>query len=297
MEKFAKGCLIIAGVFIAIGIFLGIIVTVIGGRSFLALVNEQDITWGDTRIISSYTYHGDNGWGWEAWDDIGFRNELVVNDEIWGKEDFEGTVDSQGVKSMYITVGAGQFEIQEWDQDSFGITITGRGECEYYINDGTLYLEGFKHFNIKRNANNNKISLYIPSGMKYDQVNLEVGAGKSDISGFSADRLECNVGMGAAHFSDMDIRNLYMEVGMGEGNFEGQVNGDVIISCGMGSIAMDLEGSETDYNYSLSCAAGSIALENQSFSMLAGEKTINNGADYNISLECAMGSIDVDFAE
>ncbi len=286
MGKFAKVCLIIAGVFIGIGVVMGTIVSVIGGRSFVWVVNEQNMNFGE--------YHGDWGWDLVSWDSS--RNELVVNDQSLGSKSAEARINAKGVDTLYITVGAGEFELREWDQEEFKVEISGRGECEYYTNDGNLYIKGFKKLKkFTGYAVNNKITLYVPEGVNYDDVNLEVGAGKSGISGIQTKNLTCSVGMGAADFKNIDAEDVDMEVGMGQITFAGKAEGDVTVSCGMGSIAMKLDSSEEDYNYVLSCAAGSISLDNQSFSMLAGEKNINNSAAYDINLECAMGSIDVDF--
>ncbi len=285
MDKFAKVCLIISGVLIGIGVMIGIIVTVIGGQNFVRVVSAENVTLGE--------YHDAWDWGWNYWG--GYRNELVVNNVSWGNKSVEDHIAGQGIDTLYITAGAGEFKFQEWDEDDFKIEISGRGECDYYIKDGKLYVEGFKKLNKINGYENNRITLYVPDGVQYDYINLEIGAGKFDVKGIQAKEMNCDVGMGAADLKNMDVGKLEMQVGMGEITFAGKAAGDVTVSCGMGHISMKLEGSEQDYNYALSCAAGSINLANQSFSMLAGEKNIDNHAANNVSLECAMGSINVDF--
>ena len=63
----------------------------------------------------------------------------------------------------------------------------------------------------------------------------------------------------------------------------------------MGELKLTLVGTQTDFNYDLSCGMGELKVGDDSYNGLAQEKQINNNAAKNMELECAMGSIVVEF--
>ncbi len=281
MGKFAKGCLITAAIFIVTGILIGMIVTLIGGRSFIAMAREHELSRG-------------RDWGWN-WNLNVLTNDLTVNDEIISSRDITVALSSTGIKELDISAGVCEFILQEWDEEDFGIEISGRGGCDYYVENGCLYVEGFEGVNT--NSSDNEIRLSIPHGITYENVSFNIGAANAEISGVTADSLACSVGMGNVEMEEMAAEEVNMDAGMGSIRYEGQIEEDLTASCGMGNIELELEGSEEDYNYSISCAAGNITIDNESYTMLAGEKVVDNKADRDIWLDCGMGNMEIDFTD
>lgn len=78
---------------------------------------------------------------------------------------------------------------------------------------------------------------------------------------------------------------------------EGSVEGNLKADCGMGSMTLDLNGEEKEYNYKLSCGLGSIDVDGETYSNISGDKEVKNeGAEKNMELDCGMGSIEVDLS-
>ena len=91
-----------------------------------------------------------------------------------------------------------------------------------------------------------------------------------------------------------DIRKLKAQ-GVGEFDFSGEIKKFGNLKCGIGSMYLNLVGSEKDYDYSLECGMGNISLGDRDFSGLGSGQEISNGSDKKFTLECGMGEIEVDF--
>ena len=58
------------------------------------------------------------------------------------------------------------------------------------------------------------------------------------------------------------------------------------------------QAKKADYNYRLSCGAGTLSLEDEEFAGLGGSKIVDNdGAVRKMQLECGMGTLEVSFTE
>lgn len=281
MGKFIKGCLITVAVFVVIGLVIGLIVTFIGGRSFITLAREHEISRGRDWVW---------GWSWN-WG----RNDLTVNDVVISDRTMTDTISSSGIEKLDISAGACEFVLEKWEEEDFEIEISGRGDCDYYIDDGCLYVEGLSDIN--GNISDNEIRLSIPSSITFQDIDLDVGAASAKISGIAAGSLTCSVGMGEVSFTETFVEEASIDVGMGTADYEGQIEKELTASCGMGNISLTLEGSEEDYNYSISCAAGNIEVDGRSYSTLADDIEVDNDADRDIRLDCAMGNMEIEFTE
>lgn len=92
-----------------------------------------------------------------------------------------------------------------------------------------------------------------------------------------------------------DIRKLKAQVGVGTLTVNGLQVEELDGECGIGSIYLNLVGSEKDYDYSLECGMGNISLGDRDFSGLGSGQEISNGSDKKFTLKCGMGEIEVDF--
>lgn len=136
---------------------------------------------------------------------------------------------------------------------------------------------------------------FVIDGMSAHEIYISVGAGKADIDSVKADEADISAGAGSIGIRDMDVGDLSLEVGMGSIAAEGKISGEADIECGMGSINMRLDGSETDYNYNLECAMGSVQIGGNKYSGLASERIVDNGSRVTFDVECAMGAVNIDF--
>jgi len=73
----------------------------------------------------------------------------------------------------------------------------GKGECDHRVEDGTLYIEGFKGIKtIGADISDNVITLVIPQGTRFEELDIEVGAGVMEITGIGAAEIEASIGAG-----------------------------------------------------------------------------------------------------
>lgn len=286
MGKFSKRCLAIAAIFIGVGIVMGAVVSIIAGRSSFSLMGEREISFGKWGNIEAF-----QGIRWNVSNDY-VRNKLVVSGKEIGEGKYSEKIDGSQVKGLHIDAGACWLEIEEWEEEEIGIEVSGSGECNYDIREGQLYITGFQTGSVHIN---NSIEIYIPAGMEFDQVVVKADTGQVTVGDIRSDRFTCTLGAGKADFYNIYTKGLDLTVDTGGLDFEGRVDGDIRANCAIGGLNLQLAGRERDYNYSMSCDLGTIAVDGDYFSRLIDEKKVKNKAAYDVRLECFMGSINLKF--
>lgn len=226
------------------------------------------------------------------------------------------------IRDVELMMGAVELVVEE-NADSENISVQlVRGKERYYktgLKDGVLrvsYGENMRGFGI-----NNKhaiVKIRIPSGIALEDFDIEIGAGRADfrMSDITCRELDMEVGAGVLRtegFTVTDEMDIYIGAGeviigggeyqnadveCGVGNFEmkGTVNRDLSAECGMGNMNIRLSGKEEEYNYTLNCNMGNLAVNGNSYAGFAGEKDVNHpGAKGTIELSCSMGNLEIYF--
>lgn len=316
MKKFTKISLMIAGIMGAVGCLLCLICLIGGGgRTMIAYANDDYklSRLGDkretlTRKILRLTGHLGN----VEPDDLS---------EDWDEEDLKGQhIDTGEVKSLQLLLGAGTFTVSEkeaGDSETIDLYIQGEGNCDFYVKKGTLYVEGFKGIHtLGSNFDGNNITLKVPMGMRFEEVEVEVGAGIMEFYDVEAGELDANVGAGVLNLYRSEARDLSVEigagefytqdmtaqeadltVGMGTCSYQGSISGELDAECSMGNMDFLLKGKESDYNYEIECSGGNIEMDSFETAAFAMEKRIDNGAATTFELTCSMGNITLHFEE
>lgn len=333
MKKFIKTSLIIAGIMFALGCLLAII-SMIGGKHQLKVAIRENLADAEIEdlddLVEEFVY-STGGYVYELTDgDWGFVKKenadgLVVNGgdvtektaEAVGSGSYQVPVSS--VKSLSIELGAGELavETKAGGGDTIDLSFDGIGNCDYKVEDGTLYIEGFKGITIAGNTvSANEIVVKIPENMYFEEVDMQIGAGIVSIENCKVGELEAAIGAGEVTMDKLEVTELLAEIGagqlevtdatvqnaeldisMGECIFEGTISGDLEADCDMGNLELSLTGKETDHDYKLSCAAGNISVGGFEFSGLATSREIDNNAEGCFDINCNMGNIVVEFEE
>lgn len=339
MKKFAKVSLITAGVMLALGLVLCFVCVMAGGRRLVRDIREEAL---DDKIetainrIGNKLYEisgGDWGFVWQA----EVPRELVINGQTveeaaeHGNEEHAGGLTAgeehgrmaefqiplEGISKWEIVLGAGSFIIEEKEENDgyMDITVKGVGSCDYRVEGSTLYMEGFKGLPLFGNGGiENVITVGLPAGSKFTEVDAQVGAGIMNIQTLQTSSLEAEIGagellmvqVGAEELSAeigagrmeafaTEVRDAELTVSMGECIFEGSITGNLEAECDMGNIELLLSGSEKEHNYEIECAAGNVEVGQYSFAALAAEKSIQNKASSNFEISCNMGNIEIMF--
>lgn len=183
----------------------------------------------------------------------------------------------QDIKKLDIELGAGSLEIYYDDVDEIQIWQDEVVGFKSEMDGDTLEISGGTGVGV--NNGGGSIVLTIPEGMKFEEVQLEVGAGEAWIDQLKVDYLNVEVGAGEANFGYLDAKTMDAEVGVGE-------------------LSAQLAGSESDYNYKIESGIGEIEIGDNSYGGFARSQNITNpGAERSIDMECGIGSVSIYFEE
>lgn len=219
------------------------------------------------------------------------------------------------IVNLDVNVGGCVFETKASADDKFYIEVKNANKFQGYVEDETLYIkaaDGAKSWNKTKSC---RITLYVPGNFSFgsvevamgagtlafselkalEDISLEVGAGQIVVERIQGLDLELEIGAGEIRLRDMEAGELAAEIGLGSFKAEGSVSGNVDISCSMGNVDLNLSDSEESFDYLIQCAMGNIDLGGGSYSGLAKEKKIQNGAARTMEIECSMGNVKVTF--
>lgn len=325
MKKFVTGSLIAAGIFAVVGVVFCLVSGIIGGRNLFYLIQNDDYLEEKLERTGEKLEHWiERAEGWHLVYHESNPKELRVNDqvvEITGSQDAgaEAQYPTDGIRKLDLMLGAGSFVIKEKDTDDgmIDLYIQGRGGCDYRLKEDTFYVEGFKGIKtIGSDLSENVITMVIPSGMKFEEIDVEVGAGVMEISGLHAREMDAVIGAGELYVNGMEAAEFSAEVGVGrieaadvnagdvsitvsvgEGIYEGSASGNIDVECAMGNLELSLREREDTFNYEIECGVGTLEIGNNVFSGLATERKVDHGAYREFDVECSAGNIVIRFQE
>lgn len=306
MKKFAKVCLIIVAAMFAAGLLFCGIATVMGAG------------YGTLRQMArngefSFNF-GNVNWEDEDW---------IDDEEIDSTEGAENLAyaeyQSSAVKNLDVNVEAAQVIWQESDDENLITVELERGRKQYYsatLSGDTLEIEyDFNsHHSVK--LKQHRIVISIPKNMKFDMVDLEIGAAEMIITAPSiqcqnlelqvgageltaekfevSDTMDISIGAGVIDINNGTYKNVLLECGMGTLKLKGKLEGDISGDCGMGSLLIELDGNREDYNYNLSCGMGTLKMNGTDYAAVGGSHSeTNENAIGTIQLDCGMGTLEL----
>ena len=278
----------------------------------------------------------------------GFSFELAVDkDEVSlkineGYETIDGDyidlklAEVSEVENLDISILYGKCSILPSANGFYGIESIGAEKFQCFVEDKTLYLNGFAK-DLGSAEPDAEIILYVPEDVYYtkvflfcsgketdveiplsgDEINvsaicgdnkfqdelcfetalLTVGIGNLSVEGITAEQLKMEVSTATVDVDKMQVENLEANLGMGSLSVEGITTGDVLLNCGMGNLAMVLEDKQEAYNYDISGSAESVQIGTDVLAGMVMERWIDNGADKKITISCSMGSIKIEFEQ
>ena len=222
-----------------------------------------------------------------------------------------GTADT-GITELELEAGGCSVEVKTSEDAHFYVEAAGMRRFQGYVEGNTLTVRGTANYTT--NNWNGSITLYVPEGCRWEQATLELGAGSLEAEKMVADNLEAHVGAGQMIFDELyadqttfdcgmgqliaeqlQSRIVDATVGMGSLQLTGDVTEQLTGECSMGELQLELAGTQTDFNYDLSCGMGELTVGDDSYTGLAQKKQIHNNAVKSMDLECSMGSITVQF--
>lgn len=323
MKKFTKMILIIAAVCFALGSVITVAASSLGGRVPVRVaMNDDTMEWWCRNVlyrVSHGTYGGDNNLavhGHEEEHHDSVKNGSSQSSALASQSG--GGADSQisgapkyleyqdsfsaGINftRLEIKTEAAQLEIAEGPSDSF-----------LYVTDATEYVEWSqkmdgdtleltfrrkKGLGVLPSGENAYACLIIPKDHHFQTIELEASAGYINAGVLTTGELKIDTEAGAVDMDSAHVQELEIDCEAGAVTFAGAVESKLEADCNVGSVELFLEGKMADFNYEIDANAGSVDIDDQSYSGLKKEKKLlHDGAAKMAELDCSMGSIRVEF--
>ena len=311
MKKFMKSCAIIAAILIGVGLLMSLLGgAAAGGRLVSDVVKsatgglvEVRLTDGEFGIFID----DEDIWDGVVWKQI--DKNIVINEDdekVDIKVDFDSAYDifqgdvekyeiTKDVIDLKIMAGGCRLRMVPSGDDSFYAEAEDIDKFQCYAEDDCLYVKTSKNIKTWNVSDSGVIVLHVPEGFVFENVDMKLGAGQLIVENVNANSVEMEVGAGQIEVNTLQADNCDIEVGLGEVTVTDARVNNVDAEVGMGKIEMLLAGSEEDYDYKVSVAAGSVTIGSTEYSGVGQKKTLNNNADRMVNLDCAMGEIRVGF--
>ena len=157
------------------------------------------------------------------------------------------------------------------------------------------------------------LTVYVPAGTVFDNVNLATGAGRLTIGNLSSGTLDFELGAGdvsidslvATKSADIDggagritivggaLKDLDLDMGVGQLNLTSALTGNCQLDLGVGESNITLIGSKENYKLDLEKGLGNISVDGVNVSDYGSS---GNGTN-KVEINGGVGSINVEFKE
>jgi len=244
---------------------------------------------------------------------VGLLGSLFSNDDAaWSDvvgETKTYTVTS-AVSDLNIQINAADFYIKEGN--SFSVESNLKN-LEVDEKNGCLTLKDLTKIKLNgSNAYENAVlTIYVPVGTVFDNVNIKTGAGRFTVDSLSAATIgfelgagdvtiskliaekSANIegGAGRITISDGAIKNLDLEMGLGQLNLTSALTGDCNLDSGVGEMNVTLLGSKDDYELDIEKGIGNITVDGKNVTDFGSS---GNGAN-EVDIHGGVGAINVRF--
>ena len=190
--------------------------------------------------------------GFDIEDAIIFDKEELVEEG-----DIERIYENLNASALNVEISGCVMEIRYSEDANVRIVTENVGKFQAYQKGNELRVLSTRK--AKEDAEDSRITLYLPVGYHWKKVNLELGAGAITVEGLLVSELEASVSMG--------------------------------------NLELKLAGSQKEYDFELECMAGNIAIGQEQYGGAVKEQKINNSAERSVDLACSMGNINVTFEQ
>ena len=161
--------------------------------------------------------------------------------------------------------------------------------------DGILYLTSNKKIKKSNNIGKGTITVTIPEDMAFNEIELNMKAGKLKADQIRTKNLEVNAGAGEVNILEFQAEEAEFVCGAGSVTASGDAGKKLAADCGVGELLLNLKGVKEDYNYDLECGIGEIRCADENYSGFGKDYTIDNHAAKNMEIECGIGQIAVKY--
>ncbi len=198
------------------------------------------------------------------------------------------------------------------ERDKKIYAATNNDKISYKIHGNTLIIteRNNKLFN---NEPDTDLVIYIPDDHILDELSLDAGAGRVEIFDVTVKDLELDLGAGTVDLDFINVineasidggagklsinnstlNNLELDMGVGTLELEAKLTGENEISCGVGSVILNLIGTEEDYQVNVDKGLGATTIAGKT---VKDGEIIGTGKN-TLEIDGGVGSITIDFVE
>lgn len=298
MKKGWKIFWIICAVLAAIGIFLAVAGTALGG---LALLRDEQ----DEHIVRD----------WMDRLGIRIRNEVTVTTDVSELPDGEYTPGEINGRDITSYSGIDELDLEltgmsvcvlpydeELGEVYAGDIVVDTSQCRDDLKDMiTVTQDGSElqvHMEDRGRLNTQDSGIMyisVPRWIYFQKITADAKAGLIELSEIEARELEVKTDAGQIIVSAFSAERLDAECGVGQIILEGEVTGSAEIDCNIGEVLCTLPGTADAYDYELKCAVGELMIDGELYNGIVNKKEIDNGSDCRVKAECDMGRVEINF--
>ena len=209
------------------------------------------------------------------------------------------------VEKLDIEIDFADLEIKTGDE--LGVEGQIYEDFKIEVQNNTLKIKDTNKKWLFNSSDVAKLIVYVPETFEFNEAEIDIGAGTTNIGQLKAKNLELNLGAGAVKIQNCyakkseiecgagkvtiensSLENLRFEAGVGEVYYNGYILGNSDIECGVGKMTLNLEGGIDLYSIRTEQGIGAIKLN--------GEKIGNNekgNGENRVEIQGGIGEIEI----
>ena len=246
----------------------------------------EEMKWGSKvtkYIVTDKWDQDDDDWDNDDWNDDDWDDDDWDNDD-WNDDDERrdnmngianilennGKASYKDINSIKSNVYTGSIHLKKGtDTDVItveSIDINEKLGFRAFEKDGILYLTSNKKIKKSNNIGKGTITVTIPENMAFNEIELNMKAGKLKADQIRTKNLEVNAGAGEVNILEFQAEEAEFVCGAGSVTASGDAGKKLEADCGVGELLLNLKGVKEDYNYDLECGIGEIRCADESYS-------------------------------
>lgn len=235
--------------------------------------------------------------------------DLITGDRDGGTGIWTDSEYREGITKLEVNVKATKVEIRK-AKDSETVKMETNNEyVESWTENGALHIVEKSH-GIFGFGGTGSVVIYIKEGYKFEQAELEVGAGKIEAEELIAEELELKLGAGKVEIDELkatreleisggagaltikkaEIQGAKIDLGAGRTEIrKAKFSGENQVKSGVGSLELELLGKESDYQFAIEKGIGSVKLNGRG---LEDGTRVGEGKT-RMDIESGVGSVEI----
>ncbi len=200
---------------------------------------------------------------------------------------------------VYIREGAPEDTVIRLERSG----VTGHENRRYSVNreGDVLKIEsGIRHHRAHWDDCKEILTLTVPAGYRFREVELDLAAGVIDADVINAEKLEIDTSAGSVTVAGGEVGVLEVDCSAGDVTCLARASQKAEADTTTGSVLIALAGARGEYDYEFDCSVGTIVLEgtdSEEISNLSKTEYRDNGSGRKVELDCAVGKITVRFPD